>query len=117
MKKSVKENEECPKGITSKDGYSIELDRETLEKTIIYHNPKSSYVTLTNGEHGVRVDVVGYEWLAFWSAKNNAPFVCIEPWHSHGDFTKVDVPFEQREGTILLDPDHSYTTSYYIELV
>ena len=108
--------EECPKGITSKDGYSIELDRETLEKTIIYHNPKSSYITLTNGEHGVRVDVVGYEWLAFWSAKNNAPFVCIEPWHSHGDFEKNDVPFEKREGTLSLSPDRIFTTAYAVTI-
>ena len=108
--------EECPEGITSKDGYSIELDRETLEKTIVYHNPKSSYVALTNGEHGVKVDVVGYEWLAFWSAKNNAPFVCIEPWHSHGDFGKTDVPFEKREGTMSLAPGRIFTTAYAVTI-
>ena len=85
-------------------------------KTILFEYPKSAFVTLTNGKHGVKVGVVGYRWLAFWT-KMDAPYICIEPWHSHGDFTKVDVPFEQREGTTLLDPDHSYTTSYYIELV
>lgn len=105
-----------PEGITSTDGYSMNLDRELLEKTIILHNPKSSYVTLTNGKHGVKVDVVGYEWLAFWSSKNNAPFVCIEPWHSHTDFEKVEVPFDKREGTMILAKNRTFTTSYAVTI-
>lgn len=105
-----------PEGITSTDGYTMELDRELLEKTIILQNPKSSYVTLTNGKHGVKVDVVGYEWLAFWSAKNNAPFVCIEPWHSHTDFEKVEVPFDKREGTMILAKNRTFTTSYAVTI-
>lgn len=84
-------------------------------KTICFENPKSSYVTLTNGNHGVKVSIVGYRWLAFWT-KDNAPFMCIEPWHSHGDFEEIDVPFENREGTIKLDVNKSYLTSYSIEI-
>ena len=64
----------------------------------------------------MKVDVVGYEWLAFWSAKNNAPFVCIEPWHSHGDFGKTDVPFEKREGTLSLAPGRIFTTAYAVTI-
>ena len=96
----------------------IHFDYMTIlyNKTIIFEYAISTFFSLTNGKHGVKVGVVGYRWLAFWT-KMDAPYICIEPWHSHGDFTKVDVPFEQREGTTLLDPDHSYTTSYYIELV
>ena len=108
--------EEYPDGITSSDGYSINLDREKLEKTIIMHNPRSSFVTLTNGKHGVKVDVVGYEWLAFWSSKNNAPFVCIEPWHSHSDFEKIEVPFEKREGTKILAKNRTFTTAYAVTI-
>ena len=57
---------------------------------------------------------MGYKWFAIWT-KDNFPFVCLEPWHSHTDFEEVKVDFE-REGTIILKPNNSYTTSYTIEI-
>lgn len=83
--------------------------------TICFEYPKSSSVKLTNGKHGVIVDLVGYRWLAFWT-KQNAPFMCIEPWHGHGDYNEIEVPFESREGTINLAPNHHYETAYSIEI-
>lgn len=98
-----------------KDCSRLELDREALEKTIIIADPKSTQATLTNGKHGVTVGYEGYEWLAFWT-KPQAPFICIEPWHSHADFTEVKVPFEQREGTTTLGAHQSFYTSYTITI-
>ena len=92
----------------------LALDREALAATIIITDPNSSYAELTDGNHGVRVSCVGYKWLAFWSP--NAPFVCIEPWHSHTDFTEVKVPFEEREGTLKLEAGKTFTTAYSIEV-
>ena len=92
----------------------MELDPAALAKTIIMTDPNSSEACLTDGEHGVGVSCVGYHWLAFWSP--NAPFVCIEPWHSHTDFEEVRVPFEEREGTILLDAQRTWTTAYSIRI-
>lgn len=83
--------------------------------TICFEYPQSSSVTLTNGIHGVKVNLVGYRWLAFWT-KPNAPYVCIEPWHSHGDLEELPQAFEQREGTLILKPNRSYTTAYSIEI-
>ncbi|SJZ59461.1 aldose 1-epimerase family protein [Anaerorhabdus furcosa] len=83
--------------------------------TICFEYPQSSSVKLTNGKHGVIVDLVGYRWLAFWT-KQNAPFMCIEPWHGHGDYSENDLPFDKREGTINLAPNHHYETAYCIEI-
>lgn len=90
----------------------LDLDREALKNTVIITSPKSTEATLTNGRHGVTVHYEGYEWLAFWSPE--APFVCIEPWHSHTDFDKTEVPFEKREGTLFLNPHESFYTDYSI---
>ena len=92
----------------------LSLDREALAATIIITDPASSEASLTDGTHGVRVSCVGYKWLAFWSP--NAPFVCIEPWHSHTDFTEVKVPFEEREGTLKLEAGKTFTTAYSIQI-
>ena len=90
------------------------LVADELAKTIIITDPKSTETTLTDGTHGVSVGYIGYRWLAFWSP--NAPFVCIEPWFSHTDFEKVDVPFEKREGTLFLAPRDTFKTDYFIRI-
>ena len=95
-------------------GRQLELERKYLERTILVTAPKSTEATLTNGKHRVTVHAEGYEWLAFWSAKNGAPFICIEPWHSHADFEEVNVPFEKREGTLMLEAHQEFTTDYSI---
>ena len=93
----------------------IPLNRDLLQKTIIEENPVSKHVSLTDGSHSVTVGIEGYRWLAFWT-KPEAPFICIEPWHSHGDTEKTEVPFEKREGTIVLNAHEIYTTAYSIEI-
>ncbi len=92
----------------------LPLNKDALAKTVIIADPKSTMSSLTNGKHSVDVAYEGYEWLAFWSP--NAPFVCIEPWHSHTDFDEVKVPFEEREGTIHLDAGKIFETSYSITI-
>lgn len=94
----------------------IELDREKLGNTIIIQDPKSTSATLTNGKHGVRVGYQGYKWLAFWSKPGGAPYVCIEPWYSHADYEEVNVPFEEREGTINLEAHGTFRASYTITI-
>lgn len=92
--------------------YSLFKENET----ICFEYPRSSSVKLTNGKHGVLVHCVGYRWIAFWTPKEGAPFLCIEPWHGHDDFEKVDCAFEDREGTIHLSEGKSYFTTLGIEI-
>ncbi len=97
---------------------TIPLSYELFEEneTICFENPVSSKVSYTNGKHGVLIDTVGYRWLAFWTKRTGAPFLCIEPWHGHSDFNRVEVPFEKREGTQLLEPGKSFLTTLGIEI-
>lgn len=92
----------------------IDLERNALNNTIIIASPKSTEASLTNGKHGVTVTFHDYEWIAFWSPY--APFVCLEPWHSHTDFKENKVPFEKREGTRILKPHDTFHTSYAITI-
>ena len=93
----------------------IALDYDVLFNTIVLQDALSPRVSLTNGEHGVTISCAGYKWLAFWT-KPNAPYVCLEPWHGHGDFGPNDTPFDKREGTVVLAPGGVYRTSYDIEI-
>lgn len=112
---------------TKKQAYRLEpvvlqeipCDYDLIEKyaTLVYKNPKSAYLTLEGKKgHGVRISLGGYPYIAMWTAKKGAPFICLEPWFGHGDFSKVDVDFYHREGTMILSPKKTFTTAYTIEV-
>jgi len=76
----------------------------------------SLYIDLVRKDVRVRVSCEGYRWVVFWK-KPGASFLCIEPWHGHGDFEETTTDFYQREGTFVLDPQETYTTSYSITVL
>jgi galactose mutarotase-like enzyme len=99
-----------------KSASSIPLSETMFEErpTWMFEDVLAPFVSLTDGENGVKVSCAGYRWLAFWKPLK-APFVCIEPWHGHGDLKSEPIPFEQREGTMLLPVGKHWITSYTIE--
>lgn len=84
--------------------------------TVVYEKCRSAYLTLKGKEHGVKVAIAGYPYLALWTPKEGAPFICIEPWYGHADYTEVKEDFYHREGTMILSPNKCFTTSYTIEV-
>lgn len=104
-----------PLGLNNENIIPCDYTLFEANPTICFEYPRSSSVTLTNGLHGVKVNLVGYRWLAFWT-KPTAPYLCIEPWHGHGDLDDTPVAFEKREGTCIVHPNCSYQTAYSIEI-
>lgn len=96
----------------------IALSYDEIERfgTLIYKGMHSSYITLKGKKHGVRLSIGGYPLLAIWTAKKEAPFICIEPWYGHGDFYDCKDDFYHREGTMILKVGHTFTTAYSIEV-
>lgn len=110
-----KENPHYYKDVVMKEIPLLYADMEKYA-TMIYKGLSSSYVTLKGkAGHGVKVSIAGYPFLAFW-APNQAPFVCIEPWYSHGDFEANTTPFESRVGMLSLEAGKHFVTSYTIEV-
>ena len=97
----------------------IPCDYALFEKysTLIYRGMKSTSVTLQGKQgHGVKVEIGGYPLFAVWTAATNAPFICLEPWYGHSDFSAVKEDFYHREGTQILSPGKTFTTAYAIEV-
>lgn len=99
------------------DGDRIDLSYEIFKgnETLIFEDMNSNSATLTNGTNGVKVTFDGYKWFAIWT-KQDFPFVCLEPWHTHTDFEANNWDFDQRPGTTILKPNEVYTTAYTIEI-
>lgn len=97
----------------------IPCDYAQFEKyaTLIYRGMKSAYLTLEGKQgHGVKMTIAGYPLLAIWTAKRGAPYICLEPWYGHADFSEVTEDFYHREGTMLLSAGKTFTTAYTIEV-
>lgn len=100
------------------NGHSANMNDDFFKTkpTFLLENINSPYIDLVRKAFRVRVSCVGYRWIAFWK-KPEASFICIEPWHGHGDTKETSTDFAEREGTILLKPKQTYTTSYSISIL
>lgn len=87
------------------------------DDAIIFKDLESSTVTLTSkGDRKVKMNISGFPYLGIWS-KENAPFVCIEPWFGIADTKEHDGVFRKKKGIIELDIGAEFEASYTIEVL
>lgn len=82
---------------------------------LVFKNVRSRKITLTHRTHGERVivDTGGAPDLGIW-AKPGAPYVCIEPWWGHADFSDATPEFSEKAGIQRLSPGELFETSISI---
>lgn len=75
----------------------------------IFKDLKSRKVTLRsiNHGHGTAVSFPDFDYLGLW-AKENAPYVCIEPWIGCADTAGKMTSFDEKEGIISLSPGEKF---------
>jgi len=83
---------------------------------IILKGLKSRNVTLkcSRSKRQVRVDFAGFPYLVIWSAKGNAPFVCIEPWYGVPSTRGKKRDLSKKEGIISLEAGRIFQCQYSI---
>ena len=54
--------------------------------------------------------------LGIWT-KNNAPFICIEPWFGYSDTTESNGNLFEKEGVIVLESDATFQAKFSIEIL
>ena len=57
--------------------------------------------------HGVEVSFDGFDYLGVWTSSTEAPFVAIEPWVGCATAYDESDVFEEKRGTITLEPGQS----------
>jgi galactose mutarotase-like enzyme len=83
---------------------------------IILAGVESKWLEIRNRRNGrvIKAGFDGFPYLGIWSAPNDAPFVCIEPWYGI-DSTRGDSPdFAVKEGLQRLAPGETFECGYSI---
>ena len=107
------EKEETKKGLIGQfelNGKSFALNHGLFEKapTILFDKVNSTWVQMSDGDHGVRVSLNGFDHIAFWTP-DTASLLCIEPWCGHGDLGgEQPCEFKDRDCTKVVAPNSSW---------
>ncbi len=94
----------------------IFLDKKTFENdAIILKNIKSRKIYLkTETKTVLTMNFKDFPYLGIWS-KEDAPFVCIEPWFNTADTVDSNGIFEEKEDLIELKPNKEFKAEYKVK--
>jgi galactose mutarotase-like enzyme len=62
----------------------------------------------------IRVGFEEFSYLGIWSAKNDAPFVCIEPWRGIYSTRGESFDFETKPGLEKVAPGESFECGFFV---
>lgn len=94
----------------------IFLEKHTFKNdAIILKNIKSRKIYLkTEAKNILSMEFKNFPYLGIWS-KEDAPFVCIEPWFNTADKVDSNGIFEEKEDLIELKPNAEFKAEYKVK--
>lgn len=101
------------------DSDTLEIDPHLFDQdAIVFKGMESRTVSFEGVKNGHRVtmDFHRFPTIALWSAKPNAPFICMEPWFSHADMADHDGELTHKVDVQHLLPDERFRTGYTLTL-
>lgn len=97
---------------------TIDLRKDIFrDDALIFKDLKSHKVALKSVKtpHYIKMEFNGFPYLGIW-AKENAPYVCLEPWIGCADTENKPCHLPDKEGMTELAPGNHLTLSYTIEV-
>ena len=76
----------------------------------------NSLTILENSKPYVKVDFEDFPSLGIWT-KENAPFICIEPWFGYSDTLEKSGDILKKEGILLLEANQIFNSEFNIEVL
>lgn len=84
---------------------------------LIFKTLESKSLTiLNNSKPNVKVDYYDFPSLGIWT-KENAPFICIEPWLGYSDTDKNTGDLYQKEGILTLEENKDFSAKFSITIL
>jgi len=88
---------------------------------LIYNGLQSDSITLRchKSDRAIRFDFPEFPWLGIWTKTNpaNTPFICLEPWFGHDDFSNAPDELIKKDGIIHLNSKESFSCTYAITIL
>ncbi|WP_289658567.1 aldose 1-epimerase family protein [Flavobacterium panacagri] len=75
-----------------------------------------SLTILKNKKPYIKVDYKDFLSLGIWT-KENAPFICIEPWLGYSDTDENTGDLYKKEGILILDENQNFTAKFSITIL
>lgn len=102
--------------IESKNGL-IPLKYSLFENdALVFKHLQSNEVNvLKNNNPYLKVSFDSFPFLGIWT-KQNAPFLCIEPWFGHADETTSDGNIHNKKSIQVLNSEAIFQCSFHIEI-
>jgi galactose mutarotase-like enzyme len=97
----------------------IELNDETFKDgALVFDHLESKSISLKSkkSDYCVHVSFKEFPFLGIWTLSTGAPFVCIEPWIGHADYSDFKGDFIEKEDQIHLDVLKSFTKEFVISI-
>ncbi len=81
-------------------------------------NSKSVVLESPDSSRAIKLDFGGASHFLIWTAaKENSPFICLEPWCGFPDMIDSDYDFTKKQGIIRLGKDKSFEYSHSITVI
>ncbi|PXY46957.1 aldose 1-epimerase family protein [Flavobacterium hydrophilum] len=96
----------------------VSLNYKLFENdALVFKTLESDSLTIfENSKPYIKVDFENFPSLGIWT-KENAPFICIEPWFGYSDTLEKSGDLFKKEGIMILDANQSFNTSFGIEIL
>ncbi len=98
------------------DGKEIPLQHSLFyQDALVFEHLNSQTVRIVNKKtgKGIEMDFAGFPMLGIWSAVNDGPYVCLEPWTGCATLSTEGDEFREKKGMRELAPgdqtEHSFT--------
>ena len=98
------------------NGDTLNLNYELFKgDALVFDDLKSDEISICSKKSSKKITLQakGFPFMGIWTPnQGGAPFLCIEPWQGHADFTDFDGDITQKDGIIKLEVAQSFGTNY-----
>lgn len=97
---------------------SVPLNYKLFENdALVFKTLESNSLTiLENSKPYIKIDFEDFPSLGIWT-KEQAPFICIEPWFGYSDTPGNSGDLFEKEGILILDANQTFTSKFSIEIL
>lgn len=95
----------------------IKLNHDLFKNdALVFKGLKSNSISIKSikSTKGVTMNFEGFPWFGIWSKPTGAPFVCLEPWFGHSDFSNFDGEFHEKDAIQKLEVNGEFSCSFSI---